>query len=156
MHPQVNHPQTRFLDRYKKLQKDLLVVGPQKPLIFEGGYTQQMVSMLANGHCPVTLYTAFDWARIQNDYRLVSAVAEETRALVLPPRPKLKRWRMAEFALVVTAFGQFLIISEKVARGERLSDAEMRLLEQASSDIKNIAEAVQDQARQDRQEENKE
>lgn len=155
------HPYSRFSDRRKKLQKDMLVRVPQKILVDEGGYTQKMVSMLAGGHCPVTLYTAFDWAQIQSEhvddsYALVSTIAEETRALVLPPRAKPKGWRMAEFALVVTAFGQFLIISEKVARGEKLTDSEMRQLEIHSSEIANIVNAVRDQAQRDRQENNKE
>ncbi len=141
---------TRWNERDRELQSRYAVLWPHRKLAAAVGLQPQTISALASAVYPLSVFKAFDLASIQQDFRLLAALAERAGAVILPHRTPTTVWRTTEFSQVVTSFGRFLILSEKVARGARLTDAEMRELEGCARDIEDILTTVKQQARQDR------
>lgn len=140
-----------FSEYDRELQARYAVTWPHRKLASATRLKPQTVSAIACAINPLTLFRGFQFAGVQGDYRLLSSLSERIGGTFLPPRaPIPTRFTPAMFSQVVTNFGQFLIIAEKVARGVALTDAEMRLLESCSHEIETVVGTVREHARQDR------
>lgn len=131
---------SRFSERDRELQARYAVLLPHRELAGRSGLRTQTVSCLASAIYPISLFRAVQFADIQGDYRLLKRATERVGSIFLPRRSPIVHWRTMQLIGGLTLF----------------PDAEMHEFEETWEKMKQAGDALVEQARQKRREQDKE
>lgn len=145
----MNSPLSRFSDTDRALQTRYLVTRPTSPVARRSGLTSQTVNALKRGDYPVSVFRAYQFAEIQQDFRLVTILAERAGAILLPRHPSIVHWSNVQLlAQFVISFGRFLVLAEKIREGVILEDDEDREAEDLWQQMRQTGDALMEKKRQ--------
>ena len=134
-------------------QRQTLISGVPKQVAEDVGCSLPWIWRLSRGQFPPNVYLAFDLARVQQDWTFLCGLAERAGALLHIPAPRLdKRPVILLLADLALSFGRFFELTEKLQRGEQLSDEEQQDLEREGEAAKERIDAIIARSRKKRQE----